>query len=84
MMTFMKRQESFGQPFEMASDYNRGGTFTTAASEKVAPDNFHEKTRGTSYLKNLFKRWMDMYKTAIDNKSCFLKVYKNEFYTTFI
>ena len=33
MMTQMPRQESFGMAFEVASEYKRGGTVTTAISD---------------------------------------------------
>ena len=74
MMTQLQRQESFGgAPFEVASDYIRGGTMSTAFSEQVPqPDLFHEKISGTCSLGSLFEKWMGMYKTAINNKSGFL------------
>ena len=33
MMTQMPRQESFGMAFEVAHEYKRGGTVTTAISD---------------------------------------------------
>lgn len=33
MMTQMQRQESFGMAFEVARDYKRGSTVTTAISD---------------------------------------------------
>jgi hypothetical protein len=43
MMPTLRKQESFGIPFEVASDYKRGATVTTAFSDQMASDNMPEK-----------------------------------------
>lgn len=83
-MTKLPRQESFNSPFEFASDYHRGGTVTTAISDQAPLDIPSDKITGINYLKQQFTKWRDMYKTAIDNKDCFMVTHGSKFYNTFI
>lgn len=84
MMPTLRKQESFGIPFEVASDYRRGATVTTAFSDQAATEVPPDKPSCVQYLRALYELWRDMYKIAIENKKSFCDTYSGVFYSVFI